>query len=202
LLISSSLYTTTLPSNTDTVYLNIGFRENVTSYYLSEDAAINTIIDHLKITYDSFPININDEKDNLFFYTINDTTVPFIIDQNTKLLKLIDKIDREKQSKYIFEIELKLKSIYSIKLQEQYYCQNKNSSINFQYTKKYYQKMLIIISITDINDNIPICNPFHARIQFDENQIQKNLFQIQAYDPDLGNLNSILLFDFLFYSPR
>ena len=186
LITSSSLYTTALPSNTNTVYLNIGFRENLTSYHLSEDADINTIIDHLKIDYDSFPLKINDENDNLFFYTINDTTVPFIIDQNTKLLKSIDKLDREKQNKYIFEIELKLKSIYSIKLQEQFDCQKKNSSINFQYTTKYYQKMLIIIYINDINDNIPICNIFHAKIQLNENEIQKNIFQVQAYDPDLG----------------
>jgi len=172
--------------NTDTVYLNIGFRENLTTYYLSEDAEMNTVIDRLKIEYDSFPLNINDEKDNIFFYTINDTNIPFIIDQNERLIKLIDKIDREKQNKYVFEVELKLKSIYSIKLQDEYLCQKKNTFINFQYTNNYYQKKLIIIYINDINDNIPLCNIFHTNIHLNENQIEKNIFQIQAYDPDLG----------------
>ncbi|CAF3443003.1 unnamed protein product, partial [Rotaria sp. Silwood2] len=100
-------YNTTLPSNIDTVYLNIGFRQNFTTYYISEDIEINTIIDRLKIESDLFPLNINNEYDNIFFYNINDTNVPFIIDQNEKYIKLIDKIDREKQNKYIFEIELK-----------------------------------------------------------------------------------------------
>ncbi|CAF1009126.1 unnamed protein product, partial [Rotaria sordida] len=186
-----STYNITLPSNIDTVYLNIGFYQNLTTYYISEDMEINTIIDRLKIEYDSFPLNINNEYDNIFFYTINDTNVPFIIDQNEKYLKLINKIDREKQNKYIFEIELKLKSIYSIKLQEQYYCQKKNSFINIQYTNKYYQKMLIIIYINDINDNIPICNNFHINIQLNENEIKKNLYQIQAYDSDLGENGTI-----------
>ncbi len=194
MLICSSEYTTTLPSNTDTVYLNIGFRQNFTSYYLSEDAKLNTIIDRLKIEYDLFPLNLNNEKDNLFFYTINDTTVPFIIDQNKRLLKLIDKIDREKQNQYIFEIELKLKSIYSMKLQELYNCQKKNSFINFQYTNTYYQKMLVIIYINDINDNIPICHYFHTNIQLNENEIKKNIFQIQAYDPDLGKFFSSIFY--------
>ncbi|CAF3595684.1 unnamed protein product [Adineta steineri] len=194
-----SSYTTNLPLNIDTINLNIGFRENFTSYYLSEDAEINHIIDYLKIEYDSFPININNDQDNLFFYTINDTNLPFTIDQNTKSLKLIDKIDREKQDKYIFEIELKLKSIYSIKLQEQYSCQKTNiSMINFQYTKNYYQKILIIIHINDINDNIPICSNFHTNIQLNENELRKNIFQIQAYDPDLGENGTISysLFDY------
>jgi hypothetical protein len=167
----------------------------LTSYYLSEDAGINTIIDRLKIEYDLFPLDINDEKDNLFFYTISNTSVPFIVDQNEKYLKLIEKVDREKQTKYTFEIELKLKSIYSIKLQEQYSCQKKNSVINFQYTNKYYQKMLVIIYITDVNDNIPLCNYFHARIHLNENQIQQNIFQVQAHDPDLGK--SITQFSFV-----
>ncbi|CAF4638938.1 unnamed protein product, partial [Rotaria sp. Silwood1] len=186
-----STYKTTVPSHIDTVYLNVGFRQNLTTYYISEDIEINTIIDRLKIEYDSFPLNINNDNDNIFFYNINDTNVPFIIDQNEKYLKLIDKIDREKQTKYIFEIELKLKSIYSIKLQEQYYCQKKNLFINFQYTNKYYQKMLIIIYINDINDNIPICNHFHTHIKLNENEIQKNIYQIQAYDPDLGENGTI-----------
>ena len=74
-----------------------------------------------------------------------------------------------------------------MKLQEQYYCSKKNSFINFQYTKKYYQKMLIIIYIHDINDNRPICYSFHAKIQLNENELKDNIFQIQANDPDLGN---------------
>jgi hypothetical protein len=198
---SNISYTTPSSSNTDTIYLNIGFRENMTSYYLSEDAEINTILDRLKIEYDLFPLDINDDKDNLFFYTINDTTVPFIIDQNERLIKLIDKVDREKQNKYVFEIELKLKSIYSIKLQEKYSCENQNSFINFQYANKYYQKMLVIIYINDINDNIPICKDFHTHIYLNENQIQKNLFQVQAYDPDLGENGTISysLFDYTQY---
>ncbi|UJR27505.1 hypothetical protein I4U23_008789 [Adineta vaga] len=187
-----NLSTTKLPINTDTVYLNIGFRKNISTYYLSEDANINTIIDRLNIESNSFPLNINDEKDNLFFYTINDTTVPFIIDQNTKLLKLINRIDREKQDRYVFEIELKFKSIYSMKLYELYHCQKKNTSlINFDYTKIFYQKILIIIHITDVNDNIPTCSLFHTKIHLNENEIHKNLIQIQAYDPDLGENGTI-----------
>ncbi|CAF4773725.1 unnamed protein product, partial [Rotaria sp. Silwood2] len=190
---------TTLPSNIDTVYLNIGFRQNFTTYYISEDIEINTIIDRLKIESDLFPLNINNEYDNIFFYNINDTNVPFIIDQNEKYIKLIDKIDREKQNKYIFEIELKLKSIYSIKLQEQYYCQTKNLFINFQYTNKYYQKMLIIIYINDVNDNIPICKNFHTNIQLNENEIQTNIYQIEAFDPDLSE-NGTITYSLLDYN--
>jgi hypothetical protein len=194
--ISSSSYTTISPSTTDTIYLNIGFRQNVSSYYLSEDTEINTIIDRLKIGHDAFPLNINDETDNLFFYKINDTTVPFIIDQNTRRLKLISNLDREKENKYVFEIELKLKSIYSIKLREEYYCQKNNSSIQFQYTDKYYHKMLISIYVTDINDNIPRCNHFHSQIYLNENEIQKNIFHIHATDPDLGKFPFSFIFSY------
>ena len=168
------------------MYLNVGFRQNMTSYYLSEDAEIKTIIDRLKIDYDSFPLNIDEDRDNVFFYTINDTTVPFIIDQHERSIELIEKIDREKQQKYVFEIELKLKSIYSMKLQDVYFCQTKNSFLNFQYTKKYYQKMLVVIYVTDVNDNIPRCQHFHSKIVFNENEIPKNLLRIEAEDPDLG----------------
>ena len=187
-----SLYTTTSVPSSDTVYLNIGFPRDSASYYLSEDAEIGTIIDNLKIEYDSFPLNIDDEKDNLFFYTINDTNVPFIIDQNQRLVKLIEKIDREKQNRYVFEIELKFKSIYSMKLQEEYLCQKKNSLMNFQYTNKYYHKMIMIISITDVNDNIPKCQYFHSNIQLNENSIQRNIFQVHANDPDLGENGTII----------
>lgn len=132
-------------------------------------------------------MNIDDDDDNIFFYTINDTNVPFIIDQNEKLLKLINNIDREKQNKYVFEIELKLKSIYSMKLQEFFYCEKTNSLMNFQYTNKYYQKMLVTIYIDDINDNIPMCENFHTHIELNENEVRKNIFQVQAYDLDSGN---------------
>lgn len=164
----------------------MGFRDNVTSYSLSEDAEINTIIDHFKVEYDSFPLNIDMEKENIFFYTINDTNVPFIIDQNDRSIRLIDKIDREKKDTYIFEIELKLKSIYAMKLQETLSCSQKTSQVNFQYTNRFYRKMLVIIHINDVNDNIPQCQIFHSRISFNENQVQKNLFRVQAIDPDRG----------------
>lgn len=161
--------------NTDTVYLNVGFSQNFSSYYLSEGAEINTIIDRLKVEYDSFPLNIQHEKENIFFYTINDTTVPFRIDQNERTIQLIEKIDREKQNRYVFEIQLKLKSIYGMKLQENFFCPKKNSLVNFQYTEKYYQKMIVVIYITDVNDNIPICRDFHSSIILNENNIQKSL---------------------------
>ena len=182
----SSLDTSTSPTNIDTVYLNVGFRENTTSYYLSEDATINTIIDHLQVEYDSFPLNIDVDKENIFFYTINDTNMPFMIDQTDRSIRLIDRIDREKQNKYVFEIELKLKSIYAMKLQENRFCSKKISHVNFQYTNRFYQKMLVIIYVNDVNDNIPQCRDFHSRIHLNENQVQKNIFQIQANDPDLG----------------
>ena len=182
----SSLDTSTSPTNIDTVYLNVGFRENTTSYYLSEDATINTIIDHLQVEYDSFPLNIDVDKENSFFYTINDTNMPFMIDQTDRSIRLIDRIDREKQNKYVFEIELKLKSIYAMKLQENRFCSKKISHVNFQYTNRFYQKMLVIIYVNDVNDNIPQCRDFHSRIHLNENQVQKNIFQIQANDPDLG----------------
>ncbi|CAF3290402.1 unnamed protein product [Rotaria socialis] len=194
-----STYDTTVPSNIDTVYLNIGFHQNLTTYYISEDTEINTIIDRLKIDYDAFPLDIDDENDNIFFYTMNDTSVPFVIDQNEKFLKLINKIDRENQYKYVFEIELKLKSIYSMKLQEQYNCQKKNSRINFQYSNKFYQKMLVTIYINDINDNIPQCVHFHTNIDLNENEIKKNLYQIQAFDPDLGE-NGTITYSLLDYT--
>ena len=164
----------------------MGFRDNISSYSLSEDAGMNTIIDHFKVEYDSFPLNIDTDKENIFFYTINDTNVPFIIDQNDRSIRLIDRIDREKQDTYIFEIELKLKSIYAMKLQENLFCSKKNSQVNFQYTNRFYRKMLVIIHINDVNDNIPQCQTFHSRISFNENQLQKNLFRIQATDPDRG----------------
>ena len=182
----SSLDTSTSPTNIDTVYLNVGFRENTTSYYLSEDTTINTIIDHLQVEYDSFPLNIDVDKENSFFYTINDTNMPFMIDQTDRSIRLIDRIDREKQNKYVFEIELKLKSIYAMKLQENRFCSKKISHVNFQYTNRFYQKMLVIIYVNDVNDNIPQCRDFHSRIHLNENQVQKNIFQIQANDPDLG----------------
>ena len=184
--LSSSTYTSTLPSNTATIYLNVGFNKNSTIYHLSEDAEINTIIHHLNIEYNSFPLFINDEKDNLFFYTINDTSVPFTVDQNDKTIKLIHPLDREKQDRYIFEIELKLKPSYALKLQEIYSSKKPNLSFNIQYSNKYYQKMLIIIHVNDVNDNIPSCKYFHKHIYLNENQIQTNIFHVQAFDFDLG----------------
>lgn len=167
--------------------MNVGFRENVTAYRLAEDAPMNTIIDRLTIVFDSFPFVINDDTDNLFFYTINDTSVPFVIDQQRKLLKLMGPIDRERQDRYAFEIELKLKSIYSMKLQERYYCQQQYPSpINFQYTSKFYQKLVVVVHITDVNDNAPRCPVFHAKVQLNENETPKDLVRIQASDPDLG----------------
>jgi len=176
-------------TSSPTIYLNIGFKQNFASYYLSEDAEIDTIIDRLSIEYDSFPLFINNEKDNLFFYIINDTSVPFIIDQNDKKIKLINSLNREKQDRYTFEIELKLKLSYRIKLQEIYKSEKENVSFNFQYSNKYYQKMLVTIYINDINDNIPICNYFHKHIYLNENQIQTNIFHVQAFDPDLGKFH-------------
>ncbi|CAF4109878.1 unnamed protein product, partial [Rotaria sordida] len=193
-------YSSALSSNTNTIYLNIGFNRNSTSYHVSEDSEINTIIDRLKIDYDSFPLFINNEKDNLFFYIINDTSVPFIIDQNEKIIKLILPLDREKQDRYIFEIELKLKSTYAIKLQEIYTdFQEKNSLFSFQYSNKYYQKILITIYIDDINDNIPICNYFHKHIYLNENQIQTNIFHVQGFDPDQGE-NGTIFYSLLDYN--
>ncbi|CAF0982632.1 unnamed protein product, partial [Rotaria sordida] len=200
LMIPEQRYSSALSSNTNTIYLNIGFNRNSTSYHVSEDSEINTIIDRLKIDYDSFPLFINNEKDNLFFYIINDTSVPFIIDQNEKIIKLILPLDREKQDRYIFEIELKLKPTYAIKLQEIYTdFQEKNSLFSFQYSNKYYQKILITIYIDDINDNIPICNYFHKHIYLNENQIQTNIFHVQGFDPDQGE-NGTIFYSLLDYN--
>lgn len=170
--------------------MNIGFTRNITSYYLSESAEVHTIIDRLTIEHDAFPLTIDDETDNLFFYTINDTNVPFIIDQRTKTLLLIDHLDREKQNQYVFEIELKLKSIYATKLQEDDHCQNTTrSGMDLQYTTKYHQKMLVVVYIQDVNDNIPQCTGFHAHLRLNENEKKSNLFQVQAFDPDLGKFS-------------
>jgi hypothetical protein len=139
------------------------------------------------------PLFINHEKENLFFYIINDTSIPFIIDQNERAIKLVDILDREKQDKYTFEIELKLKSSYEIKFQEIYHSHQKNSSSYFQYSNKYYRKILITIYINDINDNIPQCDYFHQHTFLNENQIQTNIFQVHAFDPDRGKY----LFEFL-----
>ncbi|CAF5017159.1 unnamed protein product, partial [Rotaria sp. Silwood1] len=200
LIIPEQRYYSALSSNTKTIYLNIGFNQNSTSYHVPEDSEINTIIDRLKIVYDSFPLFINDEKDNLFFYIINDTSVPFTIDQNEKTIKLIIPLDREKQDQYTFEIELQLKSTYAMKLQEIYSFQEKNSSsFYFQYSNKYYQKIFITIYIDDINDNIPICNYFHKHIYLNENKIQTNIFHVQAIDLDQGE-NGTIFYSLLDYN--
>lgn len=173
-------FSTTSPKHSEIIHVNIGFKQNSAFYRISEDAEINTIIDRLNIEYDSFPLFINNEKDNIFFYIINDTSVPFVINQNKRAIQLITPIDREKQDRYTFEIEFKLKISYEIKLQE------KNISLKFQYSNKYYQKMLVTIYINDINDNIPKCKYFHREIFLYENQIQTNIFHVQAFDPDRG----------------
>jgi hypothetical protein len=188
----SNSYSSLYASTAKPIYLNVGFKQNSTSYHLSEDAEINTIIDYLKIEYDSFPLFINKEKENLFFYIINDTSVPFTIDQNEKTIKLINPLDREKHDQYIFEIELQLKPSYAIKFQEIY-----NSSFDF----KYYQKLLIIIYINDINDHIPMCNYFHKHIYLNENQIQTNIFHVQAFDNDLGK-SRLMFFSYLIFLNR
>lgn len=176
-----------IPSlNEKTVHLNIGFKQNSISYHLSEDSEINTIIDHIKIDYDNFPLFINHEKENLFFYVINDTSVPFNIDQDDKTLRLIMPLDREKQDQYNFEIELKLKPSYVIKLQEIYHFQDEISLFHIQYSTNYVQKLSITIHIDDVNDNIPTCNYFHQQIHLYENQLQTNIFHVHAIDPDLG----------------
>ena len=175
-------------SNTDTVQLNIGFQRNSTSYHLAEDTPIHTIVDRLRIEHDAFPLHIDDDTDNLFFYTINDTSVPFVIDQTRKTLVLIDQLDRERQDRYVFEIDLKFKSIYSMKLQENHRCHKGggNGSIHFQYTRQYYQKMLVMIYVNDINDQLPICPQFHTEMRLNENELRTNLFRVHATDADLG----------------
>ncbi|CAF1545949.1 unnamed protein product [Rotaria magnacalcarata] len=180
------------PANTKIIYLNIGFNRNSTFYHLAEDAEINTIIDRLLIEHDSFPLFINNEKDNLFFYTINDTSAPFTIDQNEKTIKLTMPIDREKQDRYTFEIELKLKPTYAMKLQDINSSLKGNSLFRFQYSNKYYQKILVTIYINDVNDNIPRCDEFHKHIYLNENQIQTNIFHVQAIDPDQGDSGTIV----------
>ncbi|CAF4430306.1 unnamed protein product, partial [Adineta steineri] len=142
---------------------------------------------------------INNEQDNVFFYLINDTSVPFTIDSNHKTLILINSLDREKQNQYNFEIELKLIPTYIIKLQEIYTTQNNNLSFDLQYSNKYYQKIFITIYINDINDNIPSCESLHQHIYLNENQIQTNIFHVQAFDPDQGE-NGTVIYSLLNYN--
>jgi hypothetical protein len=171
------------------MYLNIGFTRNQSSYDISEASALGTIIDRLKIEYDTFSWLIDDQTDNLFFYMINDTNVPFMIDQNSRDLLLINNLDREQQNEYVFEIQLKFKSIYATKLQAEHDCQRKSlSTIDFQYTGTYYQTMLVIIRVQDVNDNVPICVDAHVHRSLNENQVQHNVFHVQAYDPDRGSI--------------
>ncbi|UJR21665.1 hypothetical protein I4U23_024742 [Adineta vaga] len=186
-------------SKFETIDLHIGFKQHSKTYYLSEDMQINTIIDYLPITIDSFPLFINDEKENLFSYIINDTSVPFTIDSNEKTIKLIHSLDREKQMEYHFDVELRLKSTYAIKLQEFYTIQNKNTSFHFQYSKKFYQKMIFTIYINDVNDNVPRCHSFHNHIYLNENQIQFNIFHVHGYDPD-QNENGTITYSLLNYN--
>lgn len=174
--------------------MNIGFNQNSSSYYLSEDSQIDTVVDHLKIDYDSFPLFINYEKDDPFFYIINDTAVPFTIDRHEKTIKLISNLDREKQDRYTFEIELQLKPSYLLKLQEIYNFQDKNSLYHFRFSNKFYHKLLITVYIKDVNDNAPLCNSFHKHIYLNESQIQKNIFHVKAIDPDLGKFYSIFFY--------
>jgi hypothetical protein len=84
-----------------------------------------------------------------------------------------------------------------IKLQEIYNFQMENFSSYFQYSNKYYQKILITIYINDINDNIPICNYFHQHIYLNENQIHTNIFHVQAFDLDLGKFLFMFSFSYL-----
>ncbi|CAF0721029.1 unnamed protein product [Adineta ricciae] len=173
---SSSIY--------ETIYLDIGFPEHSKTYYLSENIPIHTTIDHLSIVYDAFPIFLNLEKENPFLFVINDTSVPFAIDYDTKTIVLIGVLDREKQSEYHFQVELQLKSTYTMKLQQTLAWNKQNSSVRFKYAKKFYQKLFLSIYIDDVNDNIPQCSSFHNHLYLKENQIQSNIFQVDAYDPD------------------
>ena len=119
-------------------------------------------------------------KDHLFYFLINETTsIPFVIDQHTRTIRLIQTLDREKRDHYTFEIEFRLKSSYQIKFQEIY-------QSNFRITNKYYQKKIINVYIDDVNDHIPRCVDVHQRIMINENQIQTNIFQVRAFDLDRG----------------
>ena len=168
----------------ETIHLDIGFPGHSKTYYLSEDIPIHTIIDHLSIAYETFPIFLNLEKENPFLFIINDTSVPFAIDYDTKAIVLIGVLDREKQSEYHFQVELQLKSTYTMKLQQTFVWNKQKSSVRFEYAKKFYQKLSLSIYIDDVNDNIPQCSSFHNHLYLKENQIQPNIFQVDAYDPD------------------
>ena len=136
----------------------------------------------------------------MFFYLINDTSVPFLIDQTEQTLQLISPLDREKQEKYSFEIELILKSSYAMKLQEIY---QTSSVLKVQYSTKYHQKMLITIYIDDVNDHIPQCDYFHQHLFLHENQIQTNILRVHAVDPDRGiNLHFSRILKFFFFCSR
>lgn len=156
--------------------IHIGFPDRSSSYYLSEDTSIDHIIDYLQIEFDDIPSYLN--KDNLFYFLINDTSIPFVIDQNTRTIRLIHPLDREKRDSYTFEIEFQLKLIYQ-------------STIRI--TNKYYQKKFIHVYIDDINDHIPRCPNVHQRISVNENEIQMNIFQVRAFDLDRGRRNFIHL---------
>ena len=125
-----------------TVFLNIGFRRDRIRYDLDEGTVVPLKIDQLQIEHEGFPWPIDDQIDNLFFYMINDTNLPFMIDQQSKELILIGELDREKQNEYIFEIEIKnLNRFYAMKLQEDYQCDMTDRwNIDFQYTSKILSK--------------------------------------------------------------
>ena len=152
-----------------TIYLHIGFPYNTLTYHLSEDTPIETIIDQLEIVHRTLPFKFETFLDLI----INDTSIPFIINRKTRTLQVIDSLDREKQDKYVFEINLKIRFD------------------DLKFANEFYQKLFITIYIQDVNDNIPICRDVHQHFYLNENQIQTNLVRIQAFDSDRAENGSI-----------
>ncbi|CAF0954004.1 unnamed protein product [Didymodactylos carnosus] len=203
-----SIITTTstlLPSTSTIIQLNVGFQypSNVTTFRIIENSPFETTFGRLNI-YDNDNedfVNNNSYLSTLFshlnpFHFVilsNDSTLPpfSILDDGT--IFVIDKIDREKRSMYEFDVEIKLKQIYTLKIQQTLCVES------FNIIFKYRQKIKVKIYIEDINDNPPQCDRFHSTVDVEENKIQTNIIKMKGYDPDRGD-NGTIVYSLLFTS--
>ena len=178
--------TTVRERSVDPWPLNIGFARNVSTYHLPEDTPVDTLLESLEIKIDPLPSFIDQSKDRLFFLIIDDPSVPFVIDQTEKRIRLVSALDREKVDHYTFTIEVRLRPTAKLK----FHVDRENQ----QYTDSQYdQRILVHIHVDDVNDHSPRCPHLHQSISVYENELHTNLHQVQAVDPDLGWFSFVFL---------
>ena len=175
-------------SEPEPVYFHMGFLDNSVAYHIAEDSPVDTIVGYVKLTHDPFPLFIDDADGSPFFFMINDTSIPFVVDPADQSIRLIQSIDRETRDYYRFEIELTLKSTYAMKFQSISMCRTGDDPRS----NPYYQKITVHVHVDDVNDHTPTCARFHQQISLDENQAGAHIFQVHARDPDLGENGTIV----------